>query len=219
MIAYKPIKTFNDKYPLVGPAFYIASIQYFIVMAVVAMNWATHYSVFQNTISDLGNTVCGAYGGRYVCSPLHAWMNLSFILLGVTMIIGSTLIYYEFRKSTWTWLGFSFMALGGIGTALVGLFPENTVSAAHIVGAALPFAIGNISLLILGKSLDMPRLLRIYTISSGLVSLGALTLFITHNYLGIGIGGMERLTANLQTVWLIVFGLYMSSSRYRKRLY
>lgn len=211
----KKIQTFNDRYPLVGPAFWIASIQYFITMTIVGMNWATHYSVFKNTISDLGNTACGIYGGRYVCSPLHAWMNASFIVLGITMIIGSTLIYQEFRKTTASWIGFSFMALAGMGTLLVGIFAENTISSLHIAGAALPFVIGNIALLVLGLSLDMPRPLRIYTILSGVVSLIAFVLFITHTYLGIGIGGMERLTAHLQTIWLVVFGIYLSGNRFR----
>ena len=212
----KKIKTFTDRYPLVGPAFYIASIQYFITMAVAAMAWATHYSFLQNTISDLGNTACSIYSGRYVCSPLHVWMNASFILLGLTMVIGSTLIYYEFRKSYGSYIGFSFMALAGIGTIIVGLVPENSISSLHILGASLPFVIGNLGLIFLGLTLDIPESLRYYTLSSGVVSLSAFVLFITHNYLGIGIGGMERLTAHPQTIWLIVFGIYTSKNRFRR---
>jgi len=206
----KRVSTFRDQYPWLGPLLWISSIQQFIAMLVVAATWPTHYSFFNNTISDLGNTACSSYGGHYVCSPLHAWMNASFIVLGVTMAAGSALIYHEFKPRKLRALGFTLMAASGVGTSLVGLFPENTISSLHILGATLPFVFGNISLIVLGLWLEMPRSLRFYTILSGAVALTAAILFVTHHYLGIGIGGMEHLTANLQTIWLIVFGIYIS---------
>ena len=212
----KRIETFHDRYPLVGPAFWIASIQFFIIMLVVALAWPTHYSLLHNTISDLGNTTCGVYNGRYVCSPQHAWMNASFIVLGSTMVAGSVLIYHEFKKSLASAIGFSFMAIGGLGTIVVGVFAENTISSLHVFGATLPFLIGNLSMIILGLCLAMPKNLRVYTILSGVISLIAATLFAVNAYLGIGIGGMERIAANLQTVWLIVFGLYISKNHFAK---
>lgn len=210
------IQTFNDRYPLVGPAFWISSVQYFITQIVVAHAWTNHYSLSRNTISDLGNTVCGVYSGRFVCSPLHSWMNASFVVLGLTMISGSMLIYHEFRKSPASAVGFSFMALAGLGTVLVGLFSENAAGPFHLIGAALPFFIGNVALVVLGLALDIPRAFRYYTILSGLIALIALLLFYTHTYLGLGQGGMERLTAHPQTVWLIVFGIYMSANHFRR---
>jgi hypothetical membrane protein len=95
----KKIKVFTDKYPLIGPTFWIISAQYFIVQLIVALGWPIHYSFSKDAISDLGNTICGMYGPRYVCSPFYSWMNMSFIVLGATMIAGSTLIYQEFRKN------------------------------------------------------------------------------------------------------------------------
>ncbi len=213
----KQLETFQDKYPLVGPAFWIASLQYFITMTIVGMFWPTHYSLLANTISDLGNTACGVYDGRYVCSPLHAWMNASFIVLGATMVAGSGLIYQEFRKSSYSKLGFGLMAAAGAGTVIVGIFAENTISSLHEFGAALPFVLGNVSLLVLGLALDLPRWLKIYTLATGLLSLVAFGLFASHIYLGIGIGGMERLAAHPQTLWLIVFGLYMSNNHFKNQ--
>ncbi len=210
------IETFTDRFPLVGPIFWLVSLQFFITQLIVGMSWATHYSLTNNTISDLGNTACGIYDGRYVCSPLHALMNASFIVLGSTMIIGSLLIYYEFRKSAGSAIGFGAMGLSGLGTILVGIFAENTISSLHEFGAALPFVVGNLALIILGLSLDLPRLFRWYTLVSGVVSLAAFGLFISHNYAGIGLGGMERLTAHPQTIWLILFGVYMSRRHYRQ---
>ncbi|MBI3624402.1 DUF998 domain-containing protein [Candidatus Saccharibacteria bacterium] len=211
------IQTFTDRYPLIGPAFWILSLQYYLVQVISAQAWSMPYSVQSNTISDLGNTVCGLYAGRYVCSPLHSLMNASFITLGITMVVGAVLIYQEFKESKATFIGFTFMAIAGLGTLLVGLFPENGLVVLHVLGAALPFFVGNVGLIVLGASLDIPSMLRYYTLVSGIVSLTALLFFITHTYLGIGIGGMERLTAYPQTMWLIVFGIYISSNHIRLR--
>lgn len=211
------LPVFTDRFPLVGPTFWILSIQYFLTTIIVARDWHPRYSFAQNTISDLGNTACGAYGSRQVCSPLHAWMNASFIVLGITMISGSILIYQEFRETRFSAIAFSFMALAGVGTILVGFFPENTVSFIHILGATLPFLFGNISLIMLGLALKMPNALRAMAVIFGVFSLTAALLFLTQHYLGIGIGGMERLTAYPQTIWLIVFGIYMSKNRFSSK--
>ncbi len=109
------------------------------------------------------------------------------------------------------------MGIGGLGTLLVGLFPENTIVALHILGAALPFSIGNLGIVILGLALDIPRSLRAYTLLTGTVALMALVLLISRHYLGLGPGGMERLTAYPQSTWLIVFGIYMSRSHFRNK--
>lgn len=211
------IKTFSDRYPLIGPAIWILSIQYLIIQVIAARTYKGAYSLRFNTISDLGNSACGNYGGRYVCSPLHSLMNASFILLGTTMAFGSLLIYQEFRKDRGTLIGFSFMAVAGFGTVLVGLFPENTISGLHTLGASLPFALGNAALILLGLYLTIPRLLRFYTLISGMLAIIALVFFYTGHYLGLGIGGMERLVAYPQTFWLIVFGIYISSNHIMKK--
>ncbi len=198
---------------------WMLSLQYFIVQIIVASAWLNPaYSLAKNTISDLGNTACGIENSRYVCSPLHGLMNASFITLGIFMATGSLLIYQEFKETKWALIGFSFMLLAGIGTLLVGLFPENTIISLHILGATLPFLIGNIGLIILGSALNIPRYLRLFTLLAGVISLIALAFFATHHYLGIGIGGMERITAYPQTLWLIVFGAYISKNHYSRSL-
>jgi len=206
------IKSFSDRFPFVGPAFWMVSIQYYIIQLIVALAWATPYSLTHNPISDLGNTACGVYSGRPVCSPLHSLMNASFITLGFTMIFGAALIYQEFKETTGSLTGFVFMSIAGLGTLIVGSFPENSISALHVLGATLPFLIGNVGLVVLGAVLDIPRWLRIYTLFSGIVSLVALALFTGNIYLGLSVGGMERVVAYPQTMWLIVFGIYISSN-------
>lgn len=210
-----PSKTLSTSNSFLGSVCWILNIQYFIAQLFVALEWSKPYSILHNTISDLGNTTCGPYRGGFVCSPAHAWMNVSFIALGLTMSTGSILIYRTCQKTFAETAGFSCIGLAGLGTMLVGLFPENTISALHILGAALPFLLGNLALVLLGATLQMPRLLRYYTVVSGLVALLALLLFVTHTYLGLGIGGMERLTAYPQTIWMIIFGIYSLDRRFR----
>lgn len=212
------IKSFTNRFPYVGPIFWMISIQYYIIQGLVAAGWKLPYSYTQNTISDLGNTVCGEYGGRYVCSQSHSLMNASFIVLGITMMFGALLIYQEFQRSRGTLVGFIFMGLAGFGTLLVGLFPENTINLLHILGAFLAFMIGNLALIILGFSLDLTKSFRFYTLLSGFVTVAATFLFVSHTYLGLGLGGMERIASYPQTAWIIVFGAYISRVRVRAQL-
>jgi hypothetical membrane protein len=210
------IKIFTDRYPLIGPIMWVLSIQYFLVQIIVGERWAIPYSITQNTISDLGNTNCGQYSGRYICSPLHSLMNASFIMLGTFMAVGALFIYQEFRETKLALLGFSFMLLAGLGTLMVGLFPENTTLHLHTIGAFFPFLLGNLGILILGIALDLPRILHTYTIITAVVALTGLVFFLTNHYLGLGIGGMERITLYPQTLWLIFFGIYMSKNHIKK---
>src|ERR1017187_1472407 len=146
----------GDRLPRIGPYLYLSSLQYFVVQLVVSLRWSPAYSLGSDTISDLGNTACGRFNGRYICSPLHTLMNVSFVVLGVTMVAGSVLVWRGLSSARARSLGFAFMGIGGIGVVLVGLFPENSVSALHGIGSALPFLIGNVGVLMLGFSLKLP---------------------------------------------------------------
>lgn len=206
--------TFNDRFPYVGPLIWILTIEYFIVQLIVASDWpaATPYSWSNHAISDLGNTRCGIYSHRMVCSPLHWLMNAAFVVLGAVMLAGAPLIYQEFRERTLTVIGFSCVAVGGLGSILVGLSPENVNFPVHATGAAGPFFIGNIGLIVLAFGLDLPTALRVITGVAGGLGLVGAVLFVTNAYLGLGEGGMERVAAYPQTLWLIAFGLYMTHS-------
>lgn len=210
------IQVFESHHPFIGPAFWIATIHYFVVQIIAAAYWTTPFSLKDNVISDLGNTACGMYAGRYVCSPLHQWMNASFIILGLLMVLGSILIYYGFRKHLGTVITFQLMGWAGIGAVMVGLFAENTVPALHFVGALFALLLGNLAILLFGFVLGLHGWFRVYTIATGIVTLTALGLYFLQIYLGLGPGGMERLAAYPQTLWLIVFGVFLSGDRYKK---
>jgi hypothetical membrane protein len=205
----QPAEPGHRRFPGLGPGLYILSVQYFAVQAVVALDWSPPYSLARNTISDLGNTRCGIYGSRLVCSPLHGVMNASFILLGLTMTLGSLLMLRRFPGSRAAQVGLAAMAISGIGVLMVGAFPENSVPALHGTGAGITFLVGNAALIVLGYALKLPASLRFYSFLSGIVALVALGCFASGHYLGLGEGGAERVVAYPQTAWLIVVGLYL----------
>ncbi len=198
----------------IGALLWISSIQYFIIQVIVASMWTTTYSLSQNTISALGNTSSGTCLKNIICSPGHNLMNLSFATLGITMILGTLLMNWQSKPGTGKIIGFTCLLLAGLGTLLVGLYPENTISTLHIIGAALPFVFGNLGMIVLGHTFtSLPKNWRLYTLLSGVIGLAALMLLITENYLGLGVGGMERLTAYPQTIWMIAFGAYVLKHR------
>jgi hypothetical membrane protein len=141
-------------------------------------------------------------------------MNVAFIYLGAVMIVGSTLLYHEFRKKGGTeqnaaFVGFLLMALGGVGTIIVGTFPENTVSFMHITGAGMAIGGGNLGIFILGAVITVPESMRRYMLLFSTTSITAIILFASHRYFGIGEGSMERIAAYPETLWLITFGLFI----------
>lgn len=224
------VSRFTDRYPLFGPSIWMLAASFFVAQVVVAYRWQSMgplprvvpshpYSFFANTISDLGETAKFTYGNPRMWSPDHVWMNLAFFLLGTIMVIGSPLIYQEFTENTprQVWIAriaFSAQGLAGLGAIFVALFPENAHPLAHEVGAALAIAVGTLGVFLLGIALPLPGRLRRFMLWSGPVSLTAILLYALHEYLGFGPGGMERVAAYPEVIWLISFGFYISRSHY-----
>ncbi len=217
------IRTFHDKYDWMGPVMAVLGVWYFVAQIVVG--WVfnpghAQYSFIANTISDLGNTACGPYGGSYVCSPRYVVMDVSFAVLGLAMLVGSLLIYSEFTKRAFRervagLIAFVLLAIGGLGAILVGSFPENTNGVVHAIGAAMAIVAGNVGILVLGfVLLSIPEGLRHFMLFAASVSLVAALAFGLSHYFGLGTGGMERIAAYPESVWLIMFGIYMTRDHY-----
>src|ERR1700677_1771557 len=101
-----------------GPVLYVAGMQYFAVQLLAALRWKPPYNLSRDTISDLGNTACGTWNGRYVCSPLHNLMNTSFVVLGITMTLGSVLVSRNFANGRASKAGFAAMTISGVGVIM-----------------------------------------------------------------------------------------------------
>ena len=212
------VNSFTDTLPWLGPLLFILSTLYFLAQVAVAWVWVPPYSFANNTISDLGNTACHGTTYSNVCSPRWPLMDTAFVFLGLVMAVGSLFIYQEFNyadkkdpKRRAAFAGFSLLALGGIGAIMVGVFPENKVGIFHAVGAGIAIVAGNLGILILGLALiSIPEGLRTFMRLVSVLALIAAICFASSQFFGLGKGTMERVAAYPMTVWLIVFGMYIS---------
>src|SRR5437867_1143373 len=86
------IRFFTNRYDWMGPVIVVLSSWYFAAQVLVAWVFRPEYSFVSNVISDLGNTACPPPDSN-ICSPRHFVMNVSIVLLGLAMIVGSVLIF------------------------------------------------------------------------------------------------------------------------------
>jgi hypothetical membrane protein len=197
----------SSKASRLGAVAWLSAVQFFIAQVVVAGAWARPFSLSADYISDLGNTACRSGGD---CSPLHAWMNASFIAIGVTMSIGAWLTRSRFTSGWSRGLAAVLFTLAGIGVVLVGVYPENVDNDRHTFGAGINFLTGNLALLLFGVA-SPPRsrfgAFKALSVLAGAVGLAAVFLFVSGEYLGIGVGGMERAAAYPMAIWQIVAGV------------
>ena len=138
---------------VLGGGSWIMTLLYFLGQAVAQAAWRTPYSLIDNRVSDLGNTECGrTLANTYICSPLHAVMNATFVLTGVLILVGLFLtrsIWPRRRLTTWALI---LLGIAGAGTILVGLSPENVNVLLHLIGA-LNIPAGNAAMILLGLAI------------------------------------------------------------------
>jgi hypothetical membrane protein len=219
------IRFFTDRYDWMGPVIVVLSSWYFAAQVLTAWVFRPHYSFVSNAISDLGYTACHPSNSG-ICSPLYVVMDVSIAILGLAMIVGSVLIFSEFsfskhrREQAAAITGFACLALGGLGAILVGAVPENVNTAhLHTVGTAMAIGLGQLAILILGLVLrEIDDWLREFMlVTSLLVLLAGISIAGNHHF-GIGGGALERLAQYPESVWLILFGFYISRNHYRKEM-
>jgi hypothetical membrane protein len=195
----------------VGAVCWLLTVGYFAVQPVVAAAWDPAYSFTANTISDLGNARCGPTGepwraGDYLCSPRHALMNLTFILVGLCTLLGAVLLRRHWPPGRLARSGLAMVGVSGVGAVLVGLAPGDVNMTLHLVGAGLQFP-GAVGPLLLGLATPRPRRReRGFSITAGVVGVVGCLLFASGLHLGLGVGGTERLGFDPLTVWTVVLG-------------
>lgn len=196
----------------------LASVQFIVANVVTQIGYGASYSLSQNYISDLGAVNCGSFGGsgsfpgHYACSPWHDVFNFSIVVMGLLIILAAILIQTAFPARRSRTIGLGLLALAGVGAIGVGLSPEDVNITVHSLSALLAFAGGGLALIVLGFAMLRDTRwdgFRAYTLLSGLVDLVALLLFVTKTYLGLGVGGMERLVVAPVLLWAIIVGIHL----------
>ncbi|WP_179878826.1 MULTISPECIES: DUF998 domain-containing protein [unclassified Streptomyces] len=188
-------------------------MQFFVIHGIAESAWARPYSWARNNISDLGNAHCAVQSDpepRYICSPEHSLMNASFITLGALLVVGAALIGgVLWRRSPAAAVARLLLASVGVGFVLAGLAPADVNENQHALGALLIMAMGNIGLFLAGFGLaeHVPAPLRWGTSVLGVTAITAFGLFLSRHYLGLGMGGMERVAALPLLFWALAAGV------------
>lgn len=128
-----------------------------LAQLVVASRWETTYDVTRNTISDLGALRCGtiqAAGGPVeVCSPWHAAMNASFVVIGSLLALGALLSAATVVGSPGrlrSGLAMAMLFVAGVSSAAVGFVPLDVDGDLHTLVATPLFVTQPVALLLLG---------------------------------------------------------------------
>ncbi|MGZ4850373.1 MAG: DUF998 domain-containing protein [Candidatus Bathyarchaeia archaeon] len=178
----------------------VGGIQFAVAM-IIAEAVYPGYSVSANYISDLG----------VWSRPSGMIFNPSIILFGLTVLVGSYFVNRQFGNRGITLL----LALSGIGPLGVGLFPENTfivngVPIFHSIFALIAFIAGGFAAIAFYKITKAP--FKYLTVILGVAGLTAMVLFFgtrDYGYLGLGVGGMERMIVYPTLLGIIAFGGYL----------
>ena len=193
-----------------GTAIFVGAAQFGIFLIVAEIYYSAYgalntsgagnttgyvYSVSVNFVSDLGATC------RSSCTipPSASIFDSSTALLGLLLLSGAYFLHRAFRWKPATGL----LALAGIGALGVGLFPE-TSGVLHTIFSLIAFLFAGLSAVVTAKLVKKP--MSYLSIVLGLSTLAALFLLFGGVYLGLGVGGMERMIVYPTLLWGVGFG-------------
>ena len=191
-----------------GAIAWLSVVQFFVVEELIRRRSTVPYDRRTNYVSDLGATRCGRYLNRTICSPDYVWMNLSFVLVGATIILGVVLI----RPALPVLVGLptsACYAVAGIGAMIVGLFPIDTVRLVHATGAGVFLVAINLGHLDLSRRLlgrGQPTW-GIALAALAMIGLIGAALLANGSTLGVGVGFVQRVAIYSSVIDVIVAGL------------
>lgn len=178
-------------------SFLFVGVAQFSVFLIVAESLYPNYSVSGNYISDLGATCKSSCVFQ---QPSSTIFNSSIILLGLLLLASSYFLLKESRV-----VG-SLVAISGIGCIGVGTFTEAS-GILHPIFSLITFVFIGLSAISAIRLEKSP--MSYFSVIAGFLTLLSLILYITHNYLGLGAGGMERMIVYPVMVWALSFGGYL----------
>jgi hypothetical protein len=137
-------------------------------------------------------------------------MSASFVVHGVLIIAGVLLLRRAGYALVAARSAAVLVSVGGLGWIGVGLAPADTAASVHFVFAASGLVCGTLGLAVaavVSRRRSVPSALRTLWLVQGVVGLAATMLFGANRYLGLGMGGMERVAAFEVTLATLVAGL------------
>ncbi|MFD7238766.1 DUF998 domain-containing protein [Streptomyces syringium] len=193
-------------------AWIVAAAQFLVVHLVVQSAWRTPYSWAGNNISDLGNVQCRIWDDsrpRYVCSPLHAAMNTSFVVHGLLLLVGTLLTGTGWGRGWLSTTARILFALNAGAWVLVGLVPADVNENLHVLGALIIMGLGNIGLVCAGFASGASPFgkLRGITFAVAAPAVVAAGMFFGQYDPGTGLGALERIAAFALDAWTLVMAV------------
>jgi hypothetical membrane protein len=182
----------------VAGALILIAVTQFVLGMIVSEALYPGYSVSDNYISDLG------------VGPSSMIFNSSVFLMGLLLIIGAYFLQRAFSFEVLTVM----LVLTAIGAMGVGIFTEDS-GTIHTVVSLITFLFSGLSAIfsVLCSYVHKFSLVKMpfsaISVILGLMTLGALGLFVGKIYLGLGVGGMERMIAYPVLMWGAGFGGYL----------
>jgi hypothetical membrane protein len=183
-----------DSKKLAGLLGFVALAQ-IIIAIIICEAVYSGYSVGQQYISDLGNW---SLAGNYA-----AIFNVSMIFAGTLGIASAYFIQQAFKNRLFT----SLLMINAFCTILIGVFAEDISMPAHGISALISLIFGLGATFMSSKFVKSP--LSYAPIIMGGVIIVAVVLQGSGNYLGLGLGGIERLEIYPSLLWGLVFDAYL----------
>lgn len=194
----------------IAAVLWIATTLYWPMQVVVSRSWSTPYSWRDDVISALGAATCTDY-----CSPDHALMNGTFVVVGALTAGGAALLMPSVTGIART--GLALVAASGVATVAVGFLPLDVSPVPHAVAAQVHFGLQVAGMLALAGPLRRHhRGAYVFTLASVAVAAVGAVAFVTPGNWGLGAGVTERFALDTLNVWTIGMGaLILGRSRAR----
>ena len=185
---------------IAGLLIFVGAVQ-FVLGVIISEAIYSGYSVGQQAVSDLGNWSLAGNSA--------AIFDVSAILLGLFVIAGAYFIQRGFKNRLFTFL----LVMTGVGNVVVGVVAENIFLPVHSFFALVMFVFWAASAIMSYKFEKSP--FSYVSVILGAVTFLAIVLSLLGEhissgfYLGLGFGGMERLTVYPLLLWMLGFGAYL----------
>jgi len=191
----------------VAGALVLVAVTQFVLGVIVSEALYPNYSVADNYVSDLG------------VGPSALIFNSSAFLLGLLLLVGAYFLQRAFHFDMLTVM----VVLTAVGALGVGIFTED-FAAMHSVFSLITFVFSGLAAIfsvVCSRVHRFPLVKMPFSSISvilGLMTLGALSLFLGGIYLGLGRGGMERIIIYPVLMWGAGFGGYLMAYPEERRI-
>ncbi|WP_338654612.1 DUF998 domain-containing protein [Lysinibacillus sp. Y5S-8] len=197
----------------IGIVSWVVTILYFVIEPIFIMTALVPYNFMQQAMSDLGVTSCGKYtysiAPHEICSPYHFWMNVLFIVNGLTFSVGVLYLSQYLERNGINKLGTVFILIFAIGNIVSGFIPADV----HLFWHSILSQIGMLTVLfglwIYAKSLTKGKR---WTYLNLIVLITLLFLIILLFFFPLPAGLLQRLYYGVIFLWGTVLTILLSLS-------